>query len=180
MSYTIGELAKKFNIAALCTSLLRKGRAHPRREKKGFGCTRIWAKDCEVLLLIDCLKQSGMSIKEISHFIELLHAGERTLEDRADILSDLEVKFKEELKRQKQTLKRLQYENWGLPTGCPSRKYRSGWRAAVGFNAQETAQDKEENRSNLPSWRNVLIINSKLKWKSSLQQKIFAKKRSTI
>ena len=70
------------------------------------------AKDCEVLLLIDWLQQSGMSIKEISHFNELLHAGERTLEDRADILSDLEVKFKEELKRQKQTLKRLQYENW--------------------------------------------------------------------
>lgn len=108
MSYTIGELAKKFNIAPSALRYYEKEGLIPGVKRKAS----VEAKDCEVLLLIDCLKQSGMSIKEISHFIELLHAGERTLEDRADILSNLEVKFKEELKRQKQTLKRLQYENW--------------------------------------------------------------------
>ena len=112
MSYTIGELAKKFNIAPSALRYYEKEGLIPGVKRKASGAREFEAKDCEVLLLIDCLKQSGMSIKEISHFIELLHAGERTLEDRADILSDLEVKFKEELKRQKQTLKRLQYENW--------------------------------------------------------------------
>ena len=111
MSYTIGELAKKFNIAPSALRYYEKEGLIPGVKRKASGAREFEAKDCEVLLLIDCLKQSGMSIKEISHFIELLHAGERTLEDRADILSDLEVKFKEELKRQKQTLKRLQYEN---------------------------------------------------------------------
>lgn len=112
MSYTIGELAKKFNIAPSALRYYEKEGLIHGVKRKASGAREFEAKDCEVLLLIDCLKQSGMSIKEISHFIELLHAGERTLEDRADILSDLEVKFKEELKRQKQTLKRLQYENW--------------------------------------------------------------------
>ena len=107
MSYTIGELAKKFNIAPSALRYYEKEGLIPGVKRKASGAREFEAKDCEVLLLIDCLKQSG-----ISHFIELLHAGERTLEDRADILSDLEVKFKEELKRQKQTLKRLQYENW--------------------------------------------------------------------
>lgn len=92
-----------------------------------------------------------MSIKEISHFIELLHAGERTLEDRADILSDLEVKFKEELKRQKQTLKRLQYENWVYRQAVRLGSIEAVEELPSASNAQETAQDKEENRSNLPS-----------------------------
>ena len=104
MSYTIGELAKKFNIAPSALRYYEKEGLIPGVKRKASGAREFEAKDC--------VKQSGMSIKEISHFIELLHAGERTLEDRADILSDLEVKFKEELKRQKQTLKRLQYENW--------------------------------------------------------------------
>ena len=96
MSYTIGELAKKFNIAPSALRYYEKEGLIPGVKRKASGAREFEAKDCE----------------EISHFIELLHAGERTLEDRADILSDLEVKFKEELKRQKQTLKRLQYENW--------------------------------------------------------------------
>ena len=95
MSYTIGELAKKFNIAPSALRYYEKEGLIPGVKRKASGAREFEAKDCEVLLLIDCLKQSGMSIKEISHFIELL-----------------EVKFKEELKRQKQTLKRLQYENW--------------------------------------------------------------------
>ena len=112
MKVKIGELAKMTGCQVVTIRYYEKEGLIPGVKRKASGAREFEAKDCEVLLLIDCLKQSGMSIKEISHFIELLHAGERTLEDRADILSDLEVKFKEELKRQKQTLKRLQYENW--------------------------------------------------------------------
>lgn len=41
MSYTIGELAKKFNIAPSAFRYYEKEGLIPRREKKGFGCTRI-------------------------------------------------------------------------------------------------------------------------------------------
>ena len=110
--HRIGDAARLSGVPPANIRYYEKEGLIPGVKRKASGAREFEAKDCEVLLLIDCLKQSGMSIKEISHFIELLHAGERTLEDRADILSDLEVKFKEELKRQKQTLKRLQYENW--------------------------------------------------------------------
>ena len=75
MSYTIGELAKKFNIAPSALRYYEKEELIPGVKRKASGAREFEAKDCEVLLLIDCLKQSGMSIKEISHFIELLHAG---------------------------------------------------------------------------------------------------------
>lgn len=112
MSYSIGELAKKFKIAPSALRYYEKEGLLPGVRRKASGVREFEAKDCSILLLIDCLKQSGMSIKEISQFIELSRGGDPTLEERAQILSALESEFKQEIKRQKQALKRLQYENW--------------------------------------------------------------------
>ena len=112
MSYSIGELAKKFKIAPSALRYYEKEGLLLGVRRKASGVREFESKDCLVLLLIDCLKQSGMSIKEISNFIELSRGGCETLQERAQILDGLEVKFKAEIKRQKQALKQLEYENW--------------------------------------------------------------------
>lgn len=112
MSYSIGELAKKFHIAPSALRYYEKEGLLPSIKRKASGVREFDAEDCEVLLLIDCLKQSGMSIKEISEFINLTKGGEDTIAERAKTLETIEARFKEEIKRRKQTLKRLQYENW--------------------------------------------------------------------
>ena len=57
MSYTIGELAKKFNIAPSALRYYEKEGLIPGVKRKASGAREFEAKDCEVLLLIDCLKE---------------------------------------------------------------------------------------------------------------------------
>ena len=40
----------------------------------------------EALGLICCLKNTGMSLKEIARFVDLTHQGEQTLRERVDML----------------------------------------------------------------------------------------------
>lgn len=49
MSYTIGELAKKFNIAPSALRYYEKEGLIPGSEKKGFGAREFEAKDCRSL-----------------------------------------------------------------------------------------------------------------------------------
>lgn len=63
MSYTIGELAKKFNIAPSALRYYEKEGLIPGVKRKASGAREFEAKDCEVLLLIDCLKQAGCLLK---------------------------------------------------------------------------------------------------------------------
>ena len=51
MSYTIGELAKKFNIAPSALRYYEKEGLIPGVKRKASGAREFEAKDCEVLLL---------------------------------------------------------------------------------------------------------------------------------
>ena len=118
MSYSIGELSKKFNIAPSTLRYYEKEGLLSQVKRKASGVREFDEEDCRTLLLVDCLKQSGMSIREISQFSELMRCGDRTLSERNATLQTVTETVKENLKRQKQNLKRLRYEAWLYEKAC--------------------------------------------------------------
>ena len=55
-------------------------------ERSRGGFRQYTDEDLEALGLICCLKNTGMSLQEIARFLELTHEGDRTLEQRVELL----------------------------------------------------------------------------------------------
>lgn len=88
VNYTITQAAKKMNLTTYTLRYYdREGLlSNIKRDKSG---NRIFTKDdMEMLSLICCLKNTGMPIKEIKHFIDWQNAGNDTLHERNLMLID--------------------------------------------------------------------------------------------
>lgn len=103
MEYTIGELAKKMNISMPALryyedqGLLR----HVKRLPNGH---RVYTqKDVIMLNTIDCLKKAGMSLQDISQYIDWCEEGFSTVEKRYDLF----VRKQEEVEQQIADLQKI-------------------------------------------------------------------------
>ncbi|MBQ9235205.1 MAG: MerR family transcriptional regulator [Alphaproteobacteria bacterium] len=85
MAYSIGQVAQ---LTGLSTHTLRyydKYGLLPKVQKNSAGLRRFTEDDLNLLNLIECLKSTGLKLKDIRHYIDLMQQGERTLSERYQI-----------------------------------------------------------------------------------------------
>lgn len=85
MSYTIAQAAKKSNMSSYTLRYYDKEGLLPFVERSQSGYREFSDGDLEWLALINCLKNTGMPIKQIKEIIELTVKGEETLPQRQQI-----------------------------------------------------------------------------------------------
>lgn len=112
MSYSIGEVAKKFKIAPSALRYYEKEGLLCDVQRKASGVREFSSEDCQRLLLIDCLKQNGLSIRGISAFVDLIGQGPHTISERRVVLENLFDEAAERIEEMKKNLKKLEYELW--------------------------------------------------------------------
>lgn len=112
----IGEIAQKMNIPA---STLR----YYDREgllaglERGPGGVRVFTKAAlATLFIIHCLKQSGLSIKEIREFIELTEAGDSSLGARLEIFRRKRDGISQKIAQLEKIRNVLDYKCWYYET----------------------------------------------------------------
>ena len=71
MAYTIGEMAKRLGVPASTLRYYDKEGLLPFVERSAGGIRVFRESDFEWLRIIECLKKTGMSIKNIREYIEL-------------------------------------------------------------------------------------------------------------
>ena len=76
MTYTVGEIAKKLNIAPSALRYYDKEGLLPFIERSSGGIRIFREEDMDWLELIECMKRTGMPIKEIKHFIDCCVEGD--------------------------------------------------------------------------------------------------------
>ena len=76
MYYTISEVAKKFNLTISTLRYYDNEGLFPNLERKS-GVRMFQDREIETIRVIECLKKSGLEIKEIKHFMELCQKGSR-------------------------------------------------------------------------------------------------------
>jgi len=86
MGYTIKQVSERTNLSAHVLRFYEKEGllSNINRSKSGIRCYS--EDDLEWLGLICCLKNTGMSLKQIKEFMDLSAAGKKTLKQRCDIL----------------------------------------------------------------------------------------------
>ena len=82
MLYTVGEIAKKMNVAASTLRYYDKEGLLPFVERSESGIRMFKDSDMEWLAIIECLKKTGMPIKEIKKFIDWCMEGDATIDQR--------------------------------------------------------------------------------------------------
>lgn len=111
MEYTIGQVAK---LTGLSISTIRyydkEGLLNGINRKSGIRSFN--DKDLNTIRVIECLKNSGMLIKEIRDFMKLCEEGDSSLNERYYFFLDQEKKVQDQIKSLNQTLKLIKFKQW--------------------------------------------------------------------
>ncbi|AHM57740.1 putative HTH-type transcriptional regulator (plasmid) [Peptoclostridium acidaminophilum DSM 3953] len=86
MIYTVGEIAKQFDVAASTLRYYDKEGLLPFVERSSSGMRMFKDEDLSWLKTIECLKKTGMPIKEIKHFIDCCMDGDSKIDERLSII----------------------------------------------------------------------------------------------
>ena len=88
MFYTIKQISEKTSLAPHVLRYYEHEGLLPSVGRSRSGIRRYSEHDLEWLGLICCLKNTGMSIKQIKNFVELSVAGDKTLKQRCELLGE--------------------------------------------------------------------------------------------
>ncbi len=113
MLYTVGEMAKILGIPPSTLRYYDKEGLLPFVERSSGGIRMFTEKDHEWLKVIDCLKQSGLSIKDIRSFIDMAIQGdEESLRKRLALFQARRDAVQKQIKDMQETLELLEFKCW--------------------------------------------------------------------
>lgn len=112
MLYTVGEIAKVLGVPASTLRYYDKEGLLPFVERSSGGIRMFSQKDYEWLKVIECLKQSGLSIREIRNFIHMAMEGDSSLSGRLELFQTRRDAVKKQLEDMQETLALLEYKCW--------------------------------------------------------------------
>ncbi len=86
--YSIQDVSKKTGLSAHTLRYYEKEGLLSHVDRSPGGFRQYNDEDMEALGLICCLKNTGMSLQEITRFVNLTHEGDQTLRERVELLRD--------------------------------------------------------------------------------------------
>lgn len=116
MFYTVGEMAKILNTTPSTLRYYDKEGLLPFVERSESGIRMFKDSDYEWLLVIDCLKNTGMGIKDIKKFIYMVLEGDATIKESLEMMKKQRESVKELMAKLQQTLDTLDYKVWYYST----------------------------------------------------------------
>ena len=114
--YTIGEVSKMMNISVSTLRYYDSVGLLINVSRNESGNRVFDSKDINSLILIECLKASGMKIKEIKEFIDLCLLGNDSLKDRLEFFKKQEQVIDQEIKKLENSMKMINFKQWYYST----------------------------------------------------------------
>lgn len=116
MNYTISEISNKMNLTPYTLRYYDKEGLLPFVEKGPNGRRIFKESDLDWLVVIECLKSSGMPIKDIKIFIDWCMEGDSTLQQRYDMFVDQKRIIEEHIAELQKTMSIVDYKCWYYKT----------------------------------------------------------------
>lgn len=116
MYYTVGETAKILNISSSTLRFYDKEGLLPFVERSNGGIRMFKEDDFNWLFIIECLKKSGLSIKEIKQYIDMTLKGDETIDERLEMFRKQREKVIKQMNELQETLDTLEYKCWYYET----------------------------------------------------------------
>ncbi|NCA99383.1 MAG: MerR family transcriptional regulator [Clostridia bacterium] len=116
MAYTVGEAAKQINVATSTLRYYDKEGLLPFVERSDGGIRLFKPEDISMLKTIECLKKTGMPIKEIKHFIDCCVEGDAKIAERLAIITDQQASVIAQMQELQDMLDMLDFKRWYYET----------------------------------------------------------------
>ena len=116
MLYTVGEMARETGIPASTLRYYDKEGLLPFVERTGGGLRMFSDADREALTVIECLKRSGLSIREIREFMGMVARGDGSLGERKALFEARRDAVRAQIAQLRQSLEVLEYKCWYYET----------------------------------------------------------------
>lgn len=110
MKYTIKQVSEKIKLSEHTLRYYDREGLMPLLKRSSTGIRLYTENDVNWLELICCLKNSGMSLSEIKEFMNLCLQGERTYEERKNILEHHKEDILSQIEYLKQSLNIISYK----------------------------------------------------------------------
>ncbi len=116
MGYTIKEAAQIMGIPATTLRYYDRQGLLPFVERKQSGYRVFSDNDIMLLRVIDCLKRSGMELKDIRQFTEWLREGDASLEKRYQMFLERKEAVEQQMAEMQKTLDMINHKCWYYKT----------------------------------------------------------------
>lgn len=109
--YTIGQVADMFHLPISTLRYYDKEGLFPNLERKG-NIRQFSDAELEAIRVIECLKKSGLEIKEIKQFFKWVSEGSSTYANRKELFELRKKAVEEEINALEKTLAMLKFKCW--------------------------------------------------------------------
>jgi DNA-binding transcriptional MerR regulator len=109
-TYSISEVAKELDLTAYTLRYYDNEGLMPFVERSPSGTRVFKESDIEALKVIECLKATGMPIKEIKNFIDWCSEGDSTLQQRYDMFIERKATVEAQMEELKKTMELIEHK----------------------------------------------------------------------
>ena len=113
--YTIGKVAEMFNLSISALRYYDKEGLFPGMERKS-GIRQFSDQEIEALRIIECLKASGLEIRDIKQFMQWCKEGSATYSLRRQMFEKRKEAVEAEIRELQKTLDMLRFKCWYYDT----------------------------------------------------------------
>jgi len=109
--YTIGQVSEMFYLPISTLRYYDKEGLFPEMQRIS-GIRKFKDKEIEALRLIECLKKSGLEIKDIKQFMEWCSEGSSTYPQRKELFLRQKETVEKEIQRMEKVLDMIRFKCW--------------------------------------------------------------------
>lgn len=113
--YSIGQVSKMFDLPISTIRYYDKEGLFP-EIKRESGIRKFSDKALESLRIIECLKKSGLEIKDIKQYMDWCQQGSGTYEKRKELFENQKKQVEKEIEKLNKTLAMLNFKCWYYDT----------------------------------------------------------------
>lgn len=110
--YSIGEVSEMFHLPIPTIRFYDKEGLLLDLKRDPSGIRKFDEKNLESLRLIECLKKSGMKIKDIKEFMHWCSLGDETIEIRKEMFLKQKENIEKEIQELQNALEMINYKCW--------------------------------------------------------------------
>ncbi len=110
MGYSIGQAAEKMGLTTHTLRYYEKEGLLPFVRKTSSGLRVFSDADLEWLVIIECLKGTGLQIKDIKQYIDWYQEGNSTLQLRLDMFKQQKEKLEKEMEKLQQHMEKINFK----------------------------------------------------------------------
>lgn len=109
-TFSISEVAKELDLTVYTLRYYDKEGLMPFVERTPSGTRLFKEADISALKIVECLKASGMPIKEIKNFIDWCSDGDSTLQQRYDMFLERKATVEAQMEELKKTMEIIEHK----------------------------------------------------------------------